>query len=766
MRYWHPDIEKREKRGLQTEFRGNPGSWVRESRTATLKARNRSDTILLVAAVLLTAAGQARGHNGDDSVPSLQAERIEEIIRLDGILDEDAWGRAEPATGFTQREPRPGEPATETTFIRVLFDDQTLYIGIDARDANPERIVALEMGRDVSLFRDDSVVVLLDTFHDHRNAYFFETNPNSSRTDALITDEGRDTNFEWDGVWKVRSRRTANGWSAEMAIPFASIRFDRGLATWGFNVRRLIRYKNEEAHWSAIPLDADLSRVSLAGHLNGLRTPDPSLNLWVKPYGKVSSGTSYVETNRDDPDDSEAGLDVKWGLGRNVSLDLTYNTDFAETEVDDLQVNLTRFSLFVPEQREFFLENAGIFEFGIDGADWRPPLIKPFFSRRIGLGEEGQSIPIDWGARLTGRTGDWNVGLLDVQTEAVSGSNGEDVPVNNWGTIRLKRNLGERSSAGMIFTNRHASDDDYNRVYGIDTSILPRQELAFDVFGLASDTPDLSGDEWAAGAGAKWSGPIWDWDVNYFDIRKNFNPEMGFLLRKDIRRYFADIRYKPRLANAAIRNFSFGVDAEVFDRHDGPVESANAFFQFFGFTLQNEFSPSLWWNYEEERLFEPFEIFPGIVIPEGTYEFDSYSLFLKTNEGAPVAIDMIFTMGEFFDGDRVESDLTVRVRPGRRFRSETSWQLRDVELPQGAFTTNILRQKFDLSFTADMGASLLAQYNDADEILSLNARFQWRYKPGSDLFVVFNENWDAPDFDDRTTRDRRITVKLTHLFQL
>ncbi|MEE8538055.1 MAG: carbohydrate binding family 9 domain-containing protein, partial [Acidobacteriota bacterium] len=176
--------------------------------------------ILLVAAVLLPSADQARGHDGDDPVPSLQAERIEETIRLDGVLDEGAWGRAQPATGFTQREPRSGEPATETTFIRILFDDKTLYVGIDARHANPERIVALEMGRDVSLFRDDSVVVLLDTFHDHRNAYFFETNPNSSRTDALITDEGRDTNFEWDGVWKVRSRRTESGWSAEMAIPF------------------------------------------------------------------------------------------------------------------------------------------------------------------------------------------------------------------------------------------------------------------------------------------------------------------------------------------------------------------------------------------------------------------------------------------------------------------------------------------------------------------------------------------------------------------
>jgi hypothetical protein len=748
----------------------------------TQKAGARPGAVLPALLVLLAAVGPARGEivGEDEQVPTLRALRIEEAIRLDGVLDEKDWGRASAATGFTQREPRPGEPATERTFVRVLYDDTTLYIGIDARDADPSQIIAREMGRDTALRRDDSVVILLDTFHDRRNAYFFETNPNSSRTDALIADEGRDANFEWDGVWEVRSRRTGRGWSAEMAIPFASIRFDPALSTWGLNIRRGIRHKNEQVYWSPIPLEADTFRISLAGNLSGLRPPEPSLNLWVKPFGTASAGTSFVDTGRADPDDTDAGLDVKWGVGRNLSLDLTYNTDFAETEVDDLRVNLTRFSLFFPEKREFFLENAGIFEFGKDGSTpfGGAPLIKPFFSRRIGLPpeepeepEDVQEIPIEWGARLTGRAGDWNFGILDVQTEAVSAIDpSKDVPKNNWGAVRLKRNVGERSSVGMILTNRQASGDDFNRVYGVDSSFRPRQELAFDVFGLASETSGLSGDEWAAGAAAAWRGPIWDWRFDYFDIRENFNPEMGFLLRENGRSYFSRVGYEPRLAHPKIRSVGFSVEAKIFDLHDGPVESARADVELFGITMENELHASLWWAHEEEELFEDFEIFDipddgSIIIKEGTYRFNSYSLFVSTNQGAPISSRLFLVAGEFYDGDRFESDLTVQLRPGRHFRTSTSWGLSDVKLPEGNFETNIYRQRFDVSFTANMGASLIAQYSDADELVAVNARFQWRYRPGSDLFIVFNENWDAPSLSERTTQDRRITVKLTHLFQ-
>ncbi len=735
-----------------------------ESRAVTLNLRYRSGASIALVLLPLALPGVVWAETGDAPVPSVQALQIDGTIRLDGILDEELWRRAEAATGFTQREPRPGEPATERTFVRILFDQETLYIGIDARDAKPERIIAKEMGRDVSQFRDDSVVILLDTFFDRRNAYFFETNPNGSRTDSLISDEGRNTNFEWDGVWEVRSRRNESGWSAEMAIPFAGLRFDPTLDTWGLNVRRLIRHKNEEVFWSPIPLEADLFRLSLAGNLTGMSPPPPSLNLWVKPFGIASAGTSFVQTGRGDPDDSDAGLDIKWGVGRNLTLDLTYNTDFAETEVDDLRVNLTRFSLFFPEQREFFLENAGIFEFGPESGSFGPPLLKPFFSRRIGLGPKGQQIPIDWGARATGRSGDWNFGVLDVATEAVSDPI-KDVPENNWGAVRLKRNVGERSSAGFIATNRQASGDDYNRVFGIDTSILPRQELKFDLQGLVSETPGSNGDEWAAGAAAVWSGPIWYWKVDYLDIREDFNPEMGFLLRENVKSYFSGLNYRPRSAHPRIRNFDFGGETTVYDRHDGPVESANAFLKFFGIELENELKASLWWNYEEEDLLVQFEIQPGIFIPAGTYRFESYSLFGSTNSAAPVSVGYFLTAGEFFNGDRIESDISIRFRPSRYFSAETEWDFKDVNLPAGNFETNIYRQRFNVSFTADMMASLFAQYDDAEEIASVNARFQWRYRPGSDLFIVFNENWDAPGLSNRITRDRRITVKLAHLFQ-
>jgi hypothetical protein len=385
--------------------------------------------------------------------PQLKASAIADPLTVDGLLDDEAWQQADVADGFVQREPNPGEPASERTEVRVAYTSSMLYVGIRALASEPDQIVGEEMQRDGALFRDDSVLVLLDTFNDNRNSYFFEVNPNGAFTDALVTDEGRDFNVQWDAVWQAVARRTEEGWSAELEIPFATLRFDPGQDTWGLNVRRLIRHKNEEVFWAPVPLQANLFRVSLSGDLTGIRGPEPGLNLRVKPFA-VGAASRFQQASAGalSDEDGDLGLDVKWGLTRRMTLDLTYNTDFAEAEVDDQQINLTRFSLFFPEKRDFFLENAGLFEFGFNPPG--TPYLTPFFSRRIGISPLGTVVPIDWGARLTGRAGPWSVGLLDAQTDSFELGRFGDQPEDNWGALRLKRNLGRRSNIGLIATRR------------------------------------------------------------------------------------------------------------------------------------------------------------------------------------------------------------------------------------------------------------------------------------------------------------------------
>ena len=374
-------------------------------------------TAAATAAVLaLLAASPLAGLQepaSNDERPTMAAIHVEQGPTIDGDLSDRAWQQSEVGTDFMQHEPLDGVPATEQTEVRVVFTDSTIFFGITAYDAAPDAIIAKEMERDSRVFQDDSLLLLLDTFHDRRNAYAFETNLNGARADTLVTDEGRDLNLEWDGIWSVASRRTASGWAAEIAIPISTLRFDPAAPAWGFNVQRYIAHKREMTHWSGLPREVGVlgqvgstvqpvHRVSMAGELTGLTGLGQSAQLQIKPFviGNVS------EDPRLDADlitDGDGGLDLKWGVTRSLALDLTYNTDFAEVEVDELQTNLTRFSLYFPEKRDFFLENAGIFDFGPPHREFfRPPVLKAFFSRRVGL-DEGRQVPIDWGVRLTGR---------------------------------------------------------------------------------------------------------------------------------------------------------------------------------------------------------------------------------------------------------------------------------------------------------------------------------------------------------------------------
>lgn len=716
-------------------------------------ARRRA-RVFVVAAGLGGAALFAGGRPA--SAVRLEARAIAEPVTLDGLLNDPVWSGVPAASGFTQREPRAGSPATEETEVLVAYTPTALYIGIRALDSEPGAVVARMMEQDADLTEDDSVSIVLDTFRDRRNGYFFATNANGARTDGLITDEGASTSFEWDGVWQVRARRSEQGWTAEMEIPFSTLRFASGGGAWGMNVRRLVRRKGEESYWAPLPLEADIARFSLAGELAGLGGLAPGLNLRVKPFA-VASGRETGAEGEGLETGNDMGVDVKWGIGQGLALDLTLNTDFAESEADEQQVNLSRFSLFLPEKREFFLENAGIFEFG-PRATFGPTLFRPFFSRRIGIGEGGEPVPIEWGARLTGRSGPWSVGVMDARTGAPDGEGDGE----GWGVLRLRRQVGERSTVGLLSTRKDGAEGT-NSVYGVDADFDPTPRLKVRTFFALSDD-SAEGTGRTGGVGAVYRGPVWRWSLDALEIGERFDPEMGYLRRRGVRRYASTLTFVPRPAIPKIRNLYFEGRGEVFTDLAGEVESSHLGFDLFSFRTKSDDVLSLYSDSNFERIPAPFAIHPGVVIPAGEYEWNDAGLWMETNGSRAVSGSAWIQRGTFYDGERLAHGAKLKVQPGRRFRAESSWDRHRVDLPGGSFTTNLFRERLHFSFTPDLAAAAFVQWSDSADLLAANLRLGWSYRPGADVFLVLNQTWDAPELSSRERRDRQAILKMTYLF--
>jgi hypothetical protein len=693
----------------------------------------------------------------------MEAIAIDAPIVVDGRFDEPAWQRATPGTSFVQREPQTGQPASEDTEVRVLYSPTVLYVGIDARDREPGKVIAKEMQRDEPLWRDDAVDILFDTFDDDRNAYLFETNPNGARTDAIITDEGRSFNLQWDGVWDVSARRTPTGWCAEVAIPFSTMRFDPAAKAWGFNVLRYVRRRAEQAFWAPILLDGDVKRVSLYGSLTGIAGVEPGLNLNVKPFSVASTAARADPLTGREKDDFQYGLDAKWGYTRGTSLDLTVNTDFAETEVDALQTNLTRFPLFFPEKRYFFLENAGIFDFGPrEPTASDTPLMKVFFSRRIGLGPNGEEVPIEWGARTTGRAGDWSFGALDVQTEsAVLGS--VTVPRDNWASARVTRNFGQRSSLGAIVTQRH-NEGNTNLVYGADLSYKPTAKLTFAGYGASSHNSKPGGrSDWTAGGAAMFTGTQWTAHLGLDRVGEDFDPQAGFLLRRGVDRIIGRLMWEPRPELRRVMNLHFEVDSRTYTDMQGDVASERHRLDFLGLRTMKASEAYLYVADNFERLDTPFAIVPGVVIPRGEYRFDDLGVRYLTHSSRTVSVEGIAEGGDFYDGHHLTSAFTLKLRMSRHLRSESFWQVDDVHLPAGDFTANVLRERIMFALTPRLLTNVYLQYNQLSDLVSLNARFNWTYRPGSDVYLVYNRRWAGEG--STVLDDWQVQAKVTYLFQ-
>ena len=724
---------------------------------------------------------------------TIRAIKLTEGLRLDGQLDERVYQTTPAITGFVQQAPDEGAPATEKTEAWIMFDEPNIYVAARVWDsAPPSEWVANEMRRDSNqLAQNDTFAVVFDTFYDRRNGVGFYTNPLGALSDFALTNEGN-PNRDWNPVWDVRTGRFDGGWTVEMEIPFKSLRYRQGPAqVWGVQLRRNVRRKSEWAYITPLPISAGagpggLLRVSDAATLVGLEVPDGGKNLEIKPYGigGLTTDLNASPTTRN-VGDGDFGFDLKYGITQNLTADFTYNTDFAQVEVDEQQVNLTRFSLFLPEKREFFLEGRGIFDFarggigggfggalrrggsggGFFGGGNAPTL---FYTRRIGL-EGGTILPILGGGRITGKVGAFDVGALSIQTddEVVSGAE-----MTNFTVVRMKRDILRRSSIGGLFTNRSVSlaGDGSSQAYGADATFSFYDNVSLLAYVAKTETPGVDRQDTSYQGRFNYAGDLYGFQAEHLVVEDNFIPEVGFLRRDNFRRTHTSARFSPRLRSSdLIRQFRVeGSFDYILTADTGLVETRQSQLGF-STELENSdrFGVSVADNYE--LLVNPFTPGPGVTFPVGGYGFRdveaTYSL------GAQHRFSGTFTIraGEYFSGDiRTIGFSRGRVELTQQFSLEPSISVNWIDTPQGSFRTDLVVSRVNYTFTPRMFLSALIQYNSSSNTISNNFRLRWEYTPGSELFVVYSEDRNTnPLMPDRFSelQNRGFVVKVNRLFR-
>ncbi len=738
--------------------------------------------------------------------PTATATAITTAVTIDGRLDDRAWADAEILTNFVQREPTEGQPVSERTEVRVMYDEEALYVGAWLFDRDPSAAVLGRTLRDASLNDSDAFVLVLDTYLDRQNAFVFGTTPAGIEYDGQVTNEGQGTggggrlggggarqqrgsgggfNLNWDGSWQVATSTDDRGWYAEMRIPFTTLRYrSGGPQRWGINFERRIRRNNEESVWAPIPRQFNLYRVSMAGTIT-LQAPAKRI-LTVSPYVLSNAFKDYTVESPDGDFDAKIGGDAKIGLNQSLTLDLTVNTDFAQAEVDDQLVNLTRFSLFFPEKRTFFLENAGTFAVGSSRS------AELFFSRRIGLAS-GQEVPILAGARLTGKVGKVQVGVLNIQTNDLSvfdpatGLNDQIAPDNNFGVVRLFQEFGNRSRIGGIFVSRvnTRSTDDHNLTYGLDGRLGIGQDLTFDGWAGLTTTPAPAGQpdtrvgfnhgEYGFNAASRYVTRDWEASAGYRQIGSEFNPEVGFLNRREYRHVNARLlrhfrtegvswfrEFRPHLSWTHF--WSLGGFSESYLVHiDNHAAFENgALFSAPGFNLTGE------------GLEQDFEIREGIIIPPGSYDHLEWVMRANTNRSAPLSFSAGATWGGFYTGTQFAPDASVTYRFRDRFAASLRMNYFDVDLDLpaavngGSFETAVVALNASYSFTPSIYLQANIQYNDDSEDIGTNIRFGWLDTAGTGLFIVYNDTEYLGDMDPlgfrAGPRQRQLVLKYTRLF--
>ena len=695
-------------------------------------------------------------------------------LDLDGRLDEGFYETVAPVSGFVQGVPDAGAPATEKTEAWVFYDGDHIYVAARCYDSAPEsQWVANEMRRDTSQLRqNDTFAVMFDTFYDRRNGMAFYVNPIGGFSDFAITDEGN-PNMDWNPVWEVRTGRFEGGWTVEMEFPFKSLRYQPGTdQVWGIQLRRAVRRKNEWAYLTPIPASVGGSqgifRVSDAGTLVGIEAPGGARNLEIKPYGISSVTTNNNSDPRisNDPD-GEFGLDVKYGITQNLTADFTYNTDFAQVEVDEQQVNLTRFSLFFPEKREFFLEGRGLFDFGRGGGGRRGgggPTPTVFFSRRVGL-ERGQAVPILGGGRLTGKVGSLSIGAVNIQTDDAPGVGALST---NFTAVRVKQDILRRSQIGGIFTGRSVSrvGDGSNEVYGLDAAFSFYENVNFASYFARSQTPGLDGNDVSYQTQFSYNADRYGVSVDHLLVGDNFNPEVGFLRRDDFRRSFASFRFSPRPRSIrVVRQFRWQGSLNYIENGAGDVETRESQFEF-NTEFENSDQLGVTFTQAFELLVDPFRIASGVTIPVGGYSFADTRLQYTLGGQRKVSGNVSFQRGEFFGGTITAVGYSRgRVELTRKLSVEPSISINRVDLPQGLFTTRLASGRLTYTFNPRMSFSGLLQFNSSNDSLSSNLRFRWEYQAGSELFLVYSDQRDTGLGGTPLLENRAVVFKVNRLFR-
>lgn len=731
--------------------------------------------IRLDAAVADSFARAARAR----PLPTAAALRITTAPSIDGRLDEAFWREGTPISDFVQRELNEGVPASERTEVRLATDGINLYIGARMYDREPRLIVPGEKIRDVQLANSDYIAFIFDTYHDRQNGFVFATTPAGVEYDGQVIREGEGGganvagqnrmmagamggfNVNWDASWTVATRIDSLGWTAEFRIPFSTLRYQSGddEQSWGLNVSRMIRRKNEELYWAFIPRQFNLYRLSLAGTLDNLKVPVRRIQT-ITPYVLTSSQAQWTDGVRATRSPSDFGGEIKYGVTPSLTLDLTYNTDFAQVEVDDQRVNLTRFPVFFPEKRPFFLENAGVFSAGT------PQAVDLFFSRRIGIGENGAPQPILGGGRLSGRIGSTTVGLLQMVTDAPDQfSNGQSYSVG-----RVIRELSSRSRVGAMFVQRMSIDSsaDVNRTYALDGRIGIGQSWTSDLWAARTETPGRGGDEYAYSARVAYQTNVWNHSARLAQVGDGFNPEVGFMSRPGGYRSYdvSMMRLVRKPEWSWFRQWNPHASYRgVFGQRDGFYQTGYWHIDLteIEFANSSRFGPE--YNISHEGLQAPFEIAPGVVLQPGQYNWGTLGFDYQTDPSENIWANGRFDVGEFWTGTRRGGSGTVTVRRGATFSGSLSVEHNDVRLPEGDFTRTLEALRLNYFFTPRVFVQTLTQYNNQQRIWSANVRFGWLNTAGTGLFVVFNDGREANGFFDWVRpQQRTVFVKFTRQF--
>jgi hypothetical protein len=715
-----------------------------------------------------------------------RAVRLTEPLRLDGVLNEAVYQTVPPMSGFLQQMPIEGAPATERTEAWTFYDARNMYVAARLWSSVPEsQWIANEMQRDsFQIIFNDNFIFVFDTFYDRRNGVAFMVNPIGGIFDYQITDEGN-PNSDWNPVWAVRTGRFEGGWTVEARVPFKSLRFRPGEAqVWGLQMGRRLRRKNEMTFLTRVPISAGPGefRLSAAATLVGVEVPKGNRLMDIKPYAIGSLATDRTTTPRTSHQLVEdAGVDAKFGVTSNLVADLTYNTDFAQVEVDEQQVNLTRFPLFFPEKREFFLEGRGIFDFGRpaggeggfriqrggggfgSGGGGDVPLL--FFSRRVGL-SNNVGVPILGGGRLTGKAGTFNIGALNIQTEDAPGAG---AVATNFTVLRVKQDILRRSRIGAIFTGRSVSTvgQGSNEVYGVDAAFSFFDNVNFNGYYAKTKTDALAGDDVSYQAAFSYNADRYRFQIDHLLVGDSFNPEVGFLRRNDIRRTFAQAQFRPRPRSTVVRQYTFGASLDYVERSStGQVESGVAQARFeTEFHNSDRFVADVQQNHE--RLRRTFQLTPADAIPVAGYDFRDLFVAYSMGEQRPVSGTWSVQWGQYFNGHikavvyqrgRIALTPQLSIQPGL--------SINRIELPNARVTLNLATSRITYTVTPRMFVSGLIQYNSIASSLGANVRFRWEYQPGSELFFVYNDLRDTSRSGALLLMNRSFVVKLTRQFRL